>query len=88
MDLKAFVKDVLTPVLDYPEELDVEAVKSGKQLDVLVCARQEDRGRIVGRSGRMISSLRTLCRAAGEKQGLHVNLELVEDEADGSSPEE
>ena len=88
MEFKAFIKDVLTPVLDYPEELDVEVVKNGKQLDVLVSARQEDRGRIVGRNGRMISSLRTLCRAAGEKQGVYVNLELVEDEVDGSNPEE
>jgi predicted RNA-binding protein YlqC (UPF0109 family) len=36
----------------------------------------------------MISSIRTLCRAAGEKQGMHVNLELVEDEVDESNPEE
>jgi len=87
MDLKAFVKDVLTPVLDYPEELDVEVVKNGKQLDVIVRARQEDRGRIVGRNGRMISSLRTLCRAAAEKQGMYANLEIVENETDDSDLE-
>jgi len=80
MDLEAFLRDVLTPILDHPEELGVEVKKGGRQLDILIRARQEDRGRIIGRSGRMISSLRTLCRAAGEKQGLHVNLELVEDE--------
>ena len=88
MDLKAFIKDVLTPVLDYPEELDVEVKTRDKQLDVFVRARQEDRGRIVGRNGRMISSIRTLCRAAGEKQGMHVNLELVEDEVDEFKLEE
>jgi len=89
MELKAFIKDVLTPMLDYPEELDVEVImKRDKQLDVFVHARQEDRGRIVGRNGRMISSLRTLCRTAGEKQGVYVNLELVEDETDDSAPEE
>ncbi|MDR0499565.1 MAG: KH domain-containing protein [Holophagales bacterium] len=86
MDLEAFLKDVLTSVLDYPEEFNVEIEKSGKQLDVLVRARQTDRGRIIGKNGRMISSLRTLCRAAGEKQGLHVNLELVEDEIDNDAP--
>ena len=46
-------------------------------------AEQVDRGRIIGKSGRMISSLRTLVQAAGEKHGLLVNLELFdEDETD------
>jgi len=85
MDLEAFLKDVLTPVLDHPDELCVETREDGRRLDVLLRARQEDRGRIIGRNGRMISSLRALCRVAGEKQGLHVNLELVEDDADHSS---
>jgi predicted RNA-binding protein YlqC (UPF0109 family) len=83
MDLEAFLRDVLTPALDHPEELSVEIKNSGRQLDVFLRAHQEDRGRIVGRNGRMITSLRTLCRAAGEKQGLHVNLELKEDEGEG-----
>jgi len=82
MNLEAFLKDVLMPVLDHPEELSIETRKNGKRLDVLLRARQEDRGRVVGRNGRMISSLRALCKVAGEKQGLHVNLELVEDDVD------
>jgi len=82
MDLEAFLRDVLAPALDHPEDLGIEMRTGGRQMDVLLRARQEDRGRIVGRNGRMISSLRTLCRAAGEKQGLYVSLELAEDEAD------
>jgi predicted RNA-binding protein YlqC (UPF0109 family) len=86
MDLEAFLKDVLTPVLSYPEELNIEVKSNGRQLDVRLRARQEDRGRIVGRNGRMISSLRTLCKVAGDKQGLFVSLELVEDNEDGTRP--
>ena len=80
MDLEAFLKDVLAPVLDHPEDLSVEVKNNGRQVDVSLRARQEDRGRIIGRNGRMISSLRALCKTAGEKQGLFVNLELVEDD--------
>jgi predicted RNA-binding protein YlqC (UPF0109 family) len=76
----------LTPALDHPDELSIEIANNGNKLDVLLRARQEDRGRIIGRNGRMISSLRTLCRAAGEKQGLDVNLELVEDDDEIDNP--
>lgn len=79
MNVEAFLKDVLTPVLDHPEELRIEVKGEGKKRDVLIHAAAGDRGRIIGKSGRMISSLRTLIKAAGEKSGLMLNLELHEE---------
>lgn len=80
MNVEAFLKDVLTPVLDHPEEFRVEVKGEGKKRDVFIHANPHDRGRIIGKSGRMISSLRTLLKAAGEKSGLILNLELFEED--------
>lgn len=80
-DFEAFLKDVLNPMVDHPEGLRIEVREAGKKRDVLIFAEQVDRGRIIGKSGRMISSLRTLVQAAGEKQGLQVNLELFDEDA-------
>ncbi len=82
-DFEAFLKDVLSPMLDHPDALRIEVREAGRKREVVIFAEQVDRGRIIGKSGRMISSLRTLVQAAGEKQGLVVNLELFdEDEKD------
>lgn len=82
-DFEAFLKDVLSPLVDHPEALRIEVREAGRKREVLIFAEQADRGRIIGKSGRMISSLRTLVQAAGEKTGLQVNLELFEgDEPD------
>ncbi len=82
MDLEAFLGDVITPLLDHPEAFRVEITGEGRKRDVLVYADPGDRGRIIGKHGRMISALRTLCKTAGDKAGLSVNLELFdEDEA-------
>ncbi|HWQ07673.1 MAG TPA: KH domain-containing protein, partial [Holophaga sp.] len=64
----------------HPEALKVEVTAEGRKVDVMIHADPRDRGRIIGKSGRMISSLRTLMKAAGEKAGLIVNLELFEEE--------
>jgi len=80
VNFEAFLKDVLTPVVDHPETLRIEVSGTGKKRDVLIVAAQKDRGRIIGKSGRMISSLRTLCKAAGDKSGLIVNLELFDED--------
>ena len=82
MDLEAFLADVITPLLDHPEAFRVEITGEGRKRDVLVHADPGERGRIIGKHGRMISALRTLCKTAGDKAGLSVNLELFdEDEA-------
>lgn len=78
MNLEAFLKDVLSPIVDQPEALRVEVKGEGKKRDVTVFAEVKDRGRIIGKSGRNISALRTLCKLAGEKAGLTVNLELYD----------
>jgi len=75
---EAFLKEVLTPLLDHPEVFRVEVKGEGRKRDVLIHADQRDRGRIIGKSGRMISSLRTLVKAAGEKVMANVNLELYD----------
>ncbi len=80
MNLEAFLSDVLTPLLDHPEALRIEVKEEGRTCNVLIHAEPKDRGRIIGKSGRMISSLRTLCQVAGEKTGQRVNLEIFEEE--------
>ncbi len=80
MNLEAFLRDVLTPLLDHPDAFRVEVTGEGRKRDVLVYADQRDRGRIIGKHGRMISALRTLCKTAGEKAGLSVDLELYDED--------
>jgi len=84
MNLEAFLRDVLTPLLDQPDALRVEISGEGRRRDVLVYADPQDRGRIIGKHGRMISALRTLCKTAGEKVGLSVDLELYDGDEQGA----
>lgn len=84
MDFEAFLKDVLSPALEHPDQLRVEVSGEGRRRDVLIHAAPTDRGRIIGKSGRMISSLRTLCKLAGEKAGVQVEVEIFDE--DGRPP--
>jgi hypothetical protein len=81
MDLAAFLNDVLSPILDHPDAFKVDVKAEGRKVEVTLYADPKDRGRIIGKNGRMISSLRTLVKAAGEKAGLTtVNLELYDED--------
>ena len=80
MDFETFLKDVLTPLLDHPEALEIKVSGEGRRRDVMIHAEPGDRGRIIGKSGRMITSLRTLCRTAGDKAGIQVEVEVFDEE--------
>lgn len=84
MNPEAFLREVLTPLLDHPEALRIEVSGEGRKRDVLVFADPQDRGRIIGKHGRMISALRTLCKTAGDKAGLVVSLELDDEDERGA----
>jgi predicted RNA-binding protein YlqC (UPF0109 family) len=80
MDLEAFLIDVLKPLLDHPDALRVEARGEGRKREFIIHADAADMGRIIGKSGRTIQSLRTLCKVAGDNAGLHVEVEVHDED--------
>ena len=79
MNLEAFLTDVLKPLLDHPDALRVEAKGEGRKRELTIHADEADIGRIIGKSGRTIQSLRTLCQVAGDKAGLVITVEIHEE---------
>lgn len=76
MNLEAFLIDVLKPLLDHPDALRVETAEEGRKRVLTIHADAADMGRVIGKSGRTIQSLRTLCKVAGEKAGVFVEVEV------------
>lgn len=60
-----------------PESLNVTAAREGGGLRIEIRCASADAGRIIGRGGRVINSIRTLARAAAEGQQ-HVEVQLVD----------
>lgn len=80
MNLEAFLLDVLKPLVDHPDALRVETKAEGRRLDLMIHADPKDMGRVIGKSGRTIQSLRTLCQVAGDKAGVHVQVEVHDED--------
>ena len=78
--MKAFIEYVVKALVDHPEQVDVKEVDGERVVVFEVRLNPTDIGKVIGKSGRMISSLRTLCKAAGEKDGLFINLELFDED--------
>ena len=73
------VIEYLAPwLLDHPEELEINEVEGERGETVLeLSVNPEDMGKIIGKRGRIIRSLRVLSRAAGQ-DGRGVLVEVVD----------
>ncbi|MDR2462449.1 MAG: KH domain-containing protein [Verrucomicrobiales bacterium] len=76
--MKYFVEFVVSSLVKHAEEVEVEVLEKPDSIAYLVRLNQFDIGRVIGKNGRTISAIRSLCNAAmprGERQAL---VEIVE----------
>ena len=74
-DLVAFIVESL---VDNPDDVQVTEVRGRGTTVVELAVAQADMGRVIGRSGRVIDSIRTLLQVRAAKDGKRVELELLE----------
>jgi uncharacterized protein len=87
-EIHALVLNIVSALVDNPEEVSVEALKSEFATRFLVDTAPEDRGKVIGKQGRMAQSIRILLGAISVKMGHQFTLQLVEPEGAGKVPGE
>lgn len=73
------VRYVVTNIVDNPDEIEVEVIEDGEDAVVAeVRTAKSDMGRVIGRRGRVAKAIRTVARAAGDEEGLDVQVEFLD----------
>lgn len=79
MTADRFLDYVIPWLVDNPDEVQVEEVEGDRGEVVFeLTVDPEDMGKVIGRRGRVIRSLRVLARAAGHPDGRPVSVEVVD----------
>lgn len=78
-EILGLVETVVRPLIEYPDDLKLSSsyTEDGSIL-VEIRVNDEDAGKVIGRQGRIIKSIRTLARAAASKSNTHVEVELID----------
>lgn len=78
-DIAGLVEAIVRPLVDFPDDLEI-AMGETEDGAILVEVRvnEEDAGKVIGRQGRIIKSIRTLARAAASRTNARVEVELLD----------
>lgn len=73
------VRYVIEAIVDDPGSVELEMVDDGeKAATAEVRTAKSDMGRVIGRRGRVARSIRTIAAAAGDEEGIDVQVEFLD----------
>jgi uncharacterized protein len=76
--MKELIEAIAKALVDHPEQVQVRVVE-GEQVTILeLRVHPEDLGKVIGRQGRTVESMRTILAAAGMKLRKRITLEILD----------
>lgn len=73
-----FVRHVLNNLVEYPESIVIDLTLDDIGVLINLQSHKDDMGRIIGKNGQTIKSIRTLLRVIGKKANQRINLKILE----------
>jgi predicted RNA-binding protein YlqC (UPF0109 family) len=75
--MRELVEFIAKSLVDDPSQVHVSEIEGETSVILELRVGPEDMGRIIGKGGRTVNSMRTLVRVLAAKQGKRVTLEVV-----------
>lgn len=78
--MKELIEFIAKSLVEHPDQVEVREFGTGDRIRLELSVAKDDMGRVIGKSGKVANSIRTLLRVAAERDGKHATLDVVEPE--------
>ncbi|MGZ4703942.1 MAG: KH domain-containing protein [Acidimicrobiales bacterium] len=75
---RSVLEYLVRAVVDDPDSVAVEVDEGGRRTTLNVTVGEGDMGRVIGKRGRVATSIRTVTRAAAVRDGIEVDIEFLD----------
>ena len=78
MDMKELLTCIVANLVSDPEAISIEESVQGDEVTYSLRVAPEDMGRVIGRHGRIAKEIRTLMKAAGNRENKKVTVDICD----------
>ena len=75
--MKELVEYIAKSIVDAPDDVVVTEETDEEGLKLTLQVADDDKGRVIGKQGRIAAAMRTLIRVKAAKQGTRATLEII-----------
>ena len=85
-DLSELLRYMVVRLVDNPDEVEINEIDGDRATILELKVNESDIGKVIGKKGRIIKSLRIVLRAASVHDGKSVSIELAKDDKEDAEP--
>lgn len=78
VNMKELLTYIVANLVTVPDAISIEEKENGDEIIFELRVAAEDMGRIIGRHGRIAKEIRTLMKAAGNRENKKVSVEICD----------
>ena len=76
--MKDTLRYIITAIVDNPEKVEIEERDEEGVLNLIISVAKEDMGKVIGKEGKVIRSIRNIMKIKAMKHNLRINVSLAE----------
>jgi predicted RNA-binding protein YlqC (UPF0109 family) len=76
--MKNLIEFILNHIVDFPEDVKVDEEEDERGFVYTIHVNPEDMGKVIGKQGRVIQSIRQLAKVRAVKENVHAYITIAE----------
>jgi uncharacterized protein len=76
--MKELLTHIVKALVDNPDQTEIKEIAGEKATILEIKVQESDRGKIIGKEGRIIRSIRTIISSASAKLNKRASVEIIE----------
>lgn len=76
--MRKYLENILSELIDYPDQMKINETKSESICILEIHLNASDRGKVIGKEGKNIYSIRNLMQSVASRKKIRVEIVIIE----------